>query len=136
MSDLEERKGGAAGSEGVWIPKEEVSKTINQFRIISLLSVEGKIFFSIAAKWLSDFLASNNYIDKVVQKGGVSGVPGCLEHTGVVTKLIREARENKGGLTVLWLDLANAYGSIPHKVVQTTMTKYHVPCCGPDPGLL
>eukprot|EP00064_Thunnus_orientalis_P013279 superscaffoldBa00002137_g13316 len=70
---------------------------------------------------------SNNYIDASVQKGGISGVPGCLEHTGVVTQLIREARENKGDLTVLWLDLANAYGSIPHKMVKTTMTKHHVP---------
>lgn len=45
----------------------------------------------------------------------------------MVTQLIREAREHKGDLTVLWLDLANAYGSIPHKLVQTTMTKHHVP---------
>jgi len=29
-------------------------------------------------------------------------VPGCLEHTGVVTQLIREVRENKGDLVVLW----------------------------------
>ncbi|KAJ8356215.1 hypothetical protein SKAU_G00190090 [Synaphobranchus kaupii] len=98
-------------AEGVWIPKEEDSRRIDQFRIISLLSVEGKIFFSIVARRLADFLSNNGYIDTSVQKGGVSGVPGCLEHTGVVTQLIREARENKGDLTVLWLDLANAYGS-------------------------
>ena len=54
-------------------------------------------------------------------------MPGCLEHTGVVTQLIREARENKGNLAVLWLDLANAYGSIPHKLVQLALTKHHVP---------
>uniref|UniRef100_A0A3B1JAJ2 Reverse transcriptase domain-containing protein n=1 Tax=Astyanax mexicanus TaxID=7994 RepID=A0A3B1JAJ2_ASTMX len=114
-------------AEGVWIPKEEVSKNIDQFRIISLLSVEGKIFFSILARRLTDFLSSNHYIDTSVQKGGIPGVPGCLEHTGVVTQLIREARENKGDLAVLWLDLANAYGSIPHKLVQTTLERHHVP---------
>ncbi len=54
-------------------------------------------------------------------------MPGCLEHTGVVTQLIREARENKGNLSVPWLDLANAYGSISHKLVQLTLTKHHVP---------
>ena len=52
---------------------------------------------------------------------------GCLEHTGVVTQLIREARENKGNLSVLWLDLVNAFGSIPHKLVQLTLEKHHVP---------
>lgn len=41
---------------------------------------------------------------------------------GMVTLLIREARENKGNLSVLWLDLENAYGSISHKLVQLTLT--------------
>ena len=30
-------------------------------------------------------------------------------------------------MAVLWLDLANAYGSIPHKLVETALIKYHVP---------
>ena len=72
-------------------------------------------------------MVENNYIDTSVQKGGVPGVPGCLEHTSVLTKIIREAKENKGDLTVLWLDLANAYGSIPHKLVDLTLAKYHIP---------
>ncbi|KAK0141325.1 hypothetical protein N1851_021654 [Merluccius polli] len=38
-------------------------------------------------------------------------MPGCLEHTGVVTQLIREARENKGNLSL----------------VQLTLTKHHIP---------
>ena len=52
---------------------------------------------------------------------------GCLEHTGVVSQLIREAKSNRGDLAVLWLDLENAYGSIPHKLVETALIKYHVP---------
>ncbi|KAJ8008617.1 hypothetical protein DPEC_G00106740 [Dallia pectoralis] len=114
-------------AEGVWSPKEEESKTINQFRIISLLSVEGKIFFSIVARRLTDYLLRNSYIDTSVQKGGIPKVPGCLEQTGVVTQLIREARENKGDLVVLWLDLTNAYGSIPHKLVEEALRRHHIP---------
>ncbi|XP_061589349.1 uncharacterized protein LOC133454644 [Cololabis saira] len=114
-------------AEGVWIPKEESSTTIEQFRIISLLSVEGKIFFSIVARRMTEFLLRNRYIDTSVQKGGVPKVPGCIEHTGVITQLIREAREGKGDLAVLWLDLANAYGSIPHKLVETSLDRHHVP---------
>ena len=63
-------------------------------------------------------MLSNGYIDIAVQKGGV---PGAL------TQIIREARENKGDLAGLWLDLANAYGSIPHKLVQLTLDRYHIP---------
>ncbi len=62
--------------EGVLIPREEDSKEISQFRIITLLSVEGKIFFSIEAKQLADFFLKNRYIDTSVQKGGVPGVLG------------------------------------------------------------
>ncbi|KAJ3581825.1 hypothetical protein NHX12_016191, partial [Muraenolepis orangiensis] len=114
-------------AEGVWIPKEENSTQLDQFRIISLLCVEAKVFFSAVSKRLCTYLAENTYIDTSVQEGGISGMPGCLEHTGVVTQLIREARENKGNLSVLWLDLENAFGSIPHKLVQFTLTKHHVP---------
>ncbi len=114
-------------AEGVCIPKEEKSENIYQFQVISLLSVESKIFFSIVAKRLSNFLLSNKYIDMSVQKGGMPGVPGCLEHTGMVTQLIREAREGRGDLAVLWLDLTNAYGSIPHMLVEVALEKHHVP---------
>ncbi|XP_061747756.1 uncharacterized protein LOC133545995, partial [Nerophis ophidion] len=114
-------------AEGVWIPKEEKSQNINQFRTISLLSVEGKIFFSLMARRLTDYLLKNSYIDTSVQKGGIPVVSGCLEHTGVVTQLIREARKNKGDLAVLWLDLENAYGSIPHKLVEEALNRHHIP---------
>ena len=52
---------------------------------------------------------------------------GCLEHTGVLTQLLREAKECKGDLTVLWLNLANAYGSMPHKLVEESLKRHHVP---------
>lgn len=95
---------------------------ISQFHIISLLSVEGKIFFSIVAI----------YIDTSVQNSGIPGVRGCIEHTGVVTQLLREARENKGNLVVLWLDLANACGSMPHKLVLKELERHHVPAAVRD----
>lgn len=81
-------------AEGVWILKEEDASDIAQFRTISLLSVEGKTFFKVLANRLTELLLRNPYIDTTVQKGGVPGMLGCLEHTGVVTQLIWEAREN------------------------------------------
>lgn len=83
--------------------------------------------FSIVASRLTDYLLRNSYIDTSVQKGGIPKVPGCLEHTGVVTQLIREAQKNKGDLVVLWLDLSNAYGSIPHKLVEEALRRHHIP---------
>lgn len=53
-------------AEGVWVPKEEKSTIIEQFRTISLLNVEGKIFFSILSQRLSDYFLKNQYIDPSV----------------------------------------------------------------------
>ena len=88
-------------SNGIWIPKEENSKDINQFRIISLLDTEGKIFFSILARRLTSFLHANEYLDTSIQKAGVADMPGCVEHTGVLMQIIREAKENRVDLEVV-----------------------------------
>lgn len=45
---------------------------------------------------------------------------------GVQEQLIREAREGKGDLAVLWLDLANAYSSIPQKLEEAALVRHHV----------
>lgn len=114
-------------AEGVWILKEENSTQLDQFHTIYLLCVEAKIFFSTVSKWLCTYLEQNTYINTSIQKGSNSGMPGCLEHTGVVTQLIREATKNKGNLSALWLDRVRAFGSIPLKLVQLTFAKHHVP---------
>ena len=54
-------------------------------------------------------------------------MPGCIEHTGVITQLLKDAKANKGDLAVLWLDLKNAYASIPHSLVQEALKRNHVP---------
>ena len=114
-------------AEGCFIPKKDEATTVDQFRTISLLNVEGKICLAVLATRITQFWLDNKYIDTSVQKGGVPGVSGCLEHTSAVSQQIQEAKENHGDLAILWLDLANAYGSIPHKLVELTLKKYHIP---------
>lgn len=69
---------------GVLIPKEKDATDISQFQQISLLNVEGKIFFSITAQRLSTYLKKNKYVDASVQKAGTPGFSGCLERTSKV----------------------------------------------------
>ena len=85
-------------SGGCFIPKEEAAKEIKQFRTISLLNVEDKIFLAVFARRLTAYLLRNNYMDIAVQKGGIPGISGCVEHTSVLTQIIQEAKENKGDL--------------------------------------
>ncbi|GFO47902.1 reverse transcriptase [Plakobranchus ocellatus] len=114
-------------SEGAYIPKEQVSKGINHFRPISLLNVEGKIFFSIMASRLTKYLTENGYINTSFQKGGIPGVSGCLEHATMIWEGIQRAKSEKLNLDVVWLDLANAYGSVPLEMIQLVLRMYHVP---------
>ena len=53
-------------------------------------------------------------------------ISGCLEHTAVLSQLIREAKLEKN-LVITWLDIVNAYGSIPHNIILTALRRAHVP---------
>ena len=111
-------------AEGVFIPKEENSSKISQFRPIALLNVEGKIYFSILARRLVKFVIANGFIDTTIQKAGIPGFSGCLEHSSVIWELIKRAKSEKGKLAVVWLDLVNAYGSVPHVLVEFALEHF------------
>ena len=112
-------------ADGCFVPKEMDSSDIG--RTISLLIVECKIFFSVLARRLTIYPVKNKYVDTSLQKGGIPGSPGCLEHTSIISQLILEAKESKGDLTVIWLDLADAYGSIPCDLINAAMEHDHIP---------
>ena len=78
-------------ADGIYIPKEQNSMGIGNFRPISLLNVEGKIFFGVIAKRSVTFLMANNYIDTSVQKAGIPGFPGCVEHAHMIWGAIQRA---------------------------------------------
>ena len=42
---------------------------------------------------------------------------GCLEHNFVLQSLIQDSKRNKKDLAVAWLDLNNAFGSVPYEVI-------------------
>ena len=114
-------------AEGIFIPKEDGATSVEKFRTISLLNVEGKLYFALWADRLVSYTLANKYIDTSIQKGGVPAVSGCMEHTAILSQLIREAKAEKKGLVVVWLDIANAYGSIPHDLIQLALRRAHVP---------
>lgn len=66
-------------------------------------------------------MVKNKYVNTLSQKGSIPGLSGCLEHTCILSQLIREAKESKGNLMVVCLDLANEYGSIPHDLINAAM---------------
>ena len=62
-----------------------------------------------------------------IQKAFVNGIPGCVEHQLKLATAIHDARTKHRSLTVCWLDLANAYGSVHHKLIRFSLQHYHAP---------
>ena len=114
-------------AEGVYIPKEQNSEILSQFRPISLLNVDGKVFFGIIAKRMMNFLQTNGYINESIQKAGLPGTPGCVEHSNMIWESIQNAKKDNLNLSVVWLDLANAFGSVPHQILLKAMKTYWIP---------
>ena len=77
------------------MPKEEGGKLVEKFRKISLLNVEGKIFFSLKSDRITNFVINNGYINTSIKKGGIPRVAGCIEHTAILSQLIKEAKKEK-----------------------------------------
>ncbi|KAL5251266.1 hypothetical protein ACHWQZ_G016834 [Mnemiopsis leidyi] len=113
--------------EGVYIPKSDGDFSPHSGRPISLGNIQGKIYLAVLAKRLTNFVVSNGYVDLSVQKGGVPGVQGCTEHFGAMWEVLKDARIRKRDLSVVWLDLANAYGAVPHVLIARALRFYNVP---------
>jgi len=78
-----------------WHRAEKDATIISQFHPILLFNVEGKIFFSIIAQRLSTYLLKNGFIDTSIQKAGIPGFSGCLEHINVIWQLIQSAKNKR-----------------------------------------
>ena len=62
----------------------------------------------------------------LVWKDCMEKIPGCWEHLSMVWHALKEARTQKSNLPVIWLDIANVYGSIPHKLIVFALHRYGV----------
>ena len=111
----------------ILLSKSEDLSQVFEFRPIAITCTAGKIFFSVLSDRLQVFLLRNCYISREIQKGFLAGMPGCLEHTFALLEALRDARESYRQIVIAWLDLANAYGSVRHNLIQFALNWYHVP---------
>lgn len=54
---------------------------------------------------------------------------GCVEHPTMIWDQIQTAKREKSDLHVVWLDLENAYGSVPHQLVAFALEFVHILTC-------
>ena len=113
----------------IYIPKVNppTAHNISDFCPIALVNVEGKLFFSLVSRRIEKYLiSSNKLINKSVEKGCMEKVPGCWEYISMVWAALKEAKCKNLSLATIWLDIANAYGSMPHKLIIFALFQYGV----------
>lgn len=64
---------------------------------------------------------------KVFKKPGYQESQDALNELYHFWDAIQEAKKREAILTVVWLDIANAYGSVPHALLMEAMEFFHVP---------
>ena len=111
----------------VMLAKEEDVSRPELFRNIALTNCDGKLFMTTVAADIETFAVANKFIDKSIQKGFLTGVAGCIEHTFATNEAMRDAYENHRQIILIFIDLANAYGSVMHNLIQFALWWYHVP---------
>ena len=112
------------------IPKESAltkPEEPGNFRPIALTSCVGKVFTSILKNRWMDFMISNRFLKTNIQKAFIKNIPGCTEQFHKLLSAIQESHHKHKSITVCWLDLANAYGSVPHSLIDFTLQHYHAP---------
>ena len=112
------------------IPKgraQDDPSSLGNFHPIALTPAISKLLFGILRdRWLRHMRA-NNYLDPNIQKAFLSTVPGVTEHHAKLASVIKMAKQLKRSLSVAWLDIANAYGSVHHSLIQFCMAHHHAP---------
>ena len=110
-----------------FIPKSQDLSNPENFRPIALTSVIGKLFNKILALRLEHFLRNNDIKDISLQKGFLTNINGTMEHIFATSAIIQNAVHNGLPLSLTFLDLKNAFGSVPHQLIKDILTHIKVP---------
>ena len=112
-------------SKTILIYKKGDPLEVGNWRPISLSDTIGKLFSAVIADRITAWAVGNNRISRG-QKGFMP-VQGCLEHNFLLHTTIKHARQSKAELGVAWLDLRNAFGSIPHQAILRALEWHGIP---------
>ena len=109
----------------VLIYKKGDDADVSNFRPISLMSVIYKLFMGVMAKRLTKWSIDAGVLSDEQKSARPS--EGCYEHTYLLKSLVADARRRKQKLFLAWLDIHNAFGSVPHATIRSVLRHIGVP---------
>jgi len=112
-------------STTVLIYKAGDRDNLNNWRPLSLGNTIAKLYSGVLADRVSRWAEDGKRISP--QQKGFTRHDGCLEHNFILQSAINQARRTGQELCVAWLDLANAFPSVPHSHIFGTLTLLGLP---------
>ncbi|EFP02083.1 hypothetical protein CRE_17639 [Caenorhabditis remanei] len=94
----------------------------DNWRPISLMPTIYKLYSSL---WNRRIRAVKGVMSKCQR--GFQEREGCNESIGILRTAIDVAKGKKRNIAVAWLDLTNAFGSVPHELIKETLESYGFP---------
>lgn len=108
-------------SSTIFIPKVAKPERDDEWRPIALGKTIAKIYAGLLATRLQSWTSAYEQLSPA-QKG-FTPHDGVFEHNFVLQTSIHKAKASKKNLYVAWLDVSNAFGSIPHSLLLNIQDK-------------
>ena len=109
----------------ILIHKKDSTSDASNFRPIALMSCLYKLLMAIIAKRMTSFSINNDLLSQ--QQKSARPSEGCYEHAFLLESIVNDARRQPRPLCLAWLDIRNAFGSVPHSAMLTTLTHMGFP---------
>ena len=109
----------------ILINKKNSTNDPSNFRPIALMSCLYKLLMSILARRMTNHAITNDLLSAEQKSARPS--EGCYEHAFLLESIVNDARRQPRPLSIAWLDIKNAFGSIPHSALLTTLTHMGFP---------
>jgi hypothetical protein len=113
-------------SRTVPIFKRGDTSDYSNFRPISLLPTIYKLFSGVISQRLTEVASDLGWLSPE-QKGFLPGVHGIQEHTQLLQTVVEETKAKRRNVSIAWLDMFNAFGSVPHAVLGELFTSLPIP---------
>lgn len=103
------------------VPKKPGASEPNEFRPITVMSKILRVFHSImACRW-------DRTLDLPPAQRGFRELDGCRDNIWALKNLVKSSVTEKRGLTLAFLDAANAFGSVSHDSIHVALKRLGVP---------
>lgn len=98
---------------------------LSNWRPLALGDTTPKLFAAVLADRLTRWATENGRLGR--EQKGFLPYEGCYEHNYVLQGILEDARRRRRPVVVAWLDLSNAFGSIPHAAIHRSLRDARVP---------